>query len=67
MNDEINISIILEFVAIGVLKQFIDDSIESYFPPKQLDNIYIEPMHNLNPLTAKLFNLNFHPLEVVSR
>ena len=21
----------------------------------------------LNPLTAKLFNLNFHPLEVVSR
>ena len=23
--------------------------------------------HFLNPLTAKLFNLNFHPLEVVSR
>ena len=22
---------------------------------------------NINPLTAKLFNLNFHPLEVVSR
>ena len=22
---------------------------------------------DLNPLTAKLFNLNFHPLEVVSR
>ena len=22
---------------------------------------------NFNPLTAKLFNLNFHPLEVVSR
>ena len=21
----------------------------------------------INPLTAKLFNLNFHPLEVVSR
>ena len=21
----------------------------------------------LNPLTAKLFNLNFHPLEIVSR
>ena len=23
--------------------------------------------HFFNPLTAKLFNLNFHPLEVVSR
>ena len=23
--------------------------------------------HTVNPLTAKLFNLNFHPLEVVSR
>ena len=23
--------------------------------------------HNFNPLTAKLFNLNFHPLEVVDR
>ena len=23
--------------------------------------------HNFNPLTAKLFNLNFHPLEIVSR
>ena len=22
---------------------------------------------HLNPLTAKLFNLNFHPLEIVSR
>ena len=25
------------------------------------------PFLTLNPLTAKLFNLNFHPLEVVSR
>ena len=24
-------------------------------------------VHNINTLTAKLFNLNFHPLEVVSR
>ena len=23
--------------------------------------------NTINPLTAKLFNLNFHPLEVVSR
>ena len=23
--------------------------------------------HDINPLTAKLFNLNFHPLEVLSR
>ena len=26
----------------------------------------VQPYH-LNPLTAKLFNLNFHPPEVVSR
>ena len=25
------------------------------------------PSSAINPLTAKLFNLNFHPLEVVSR
>ena len=25
------------------------------------------PTKHLNSLTAKLFNLNFHPLEVVSR
>ena len=30
--------------------------------PEGYDNIY-----SINPLTAKLFNLNFHPLEVVSR
>ena len=24
-------------------------------------------MNDINPLTAKLFNLNFHPLEVVDR
>ena len=24
-------------------------------------------LHRFNPLTAKLLNLNFHPLEVVSR
>ena len=24
-------------------------------------------MEGINPLTAKLFNLNFHPLEIVSR
>ena len=27
----------------------------------------ISHIHAINPLTAKLFNLNFHPLEVVSR
>ena len=27
----------------------------------------IKNSYHLNPLTAKLFNLNFHPLEVVSR
>ena len=27
----------------------------------------IRTQHCINPLTAKLFNLNFHPLEVVSR
>ena len=28
---------------------------------------YMYWLKNINPLTAKLFNLNFHPLEVVSR
>ena len=28
---------------------------------------YLRLTKNINPLTAKLFNLNFHPLEVVSR
>ena len=46
VNDEDNISILLEFVAIGAIKQFIDDS--SSFPLKQLENIYIEKMHTLN-------------------
>ena len=32
-----------------------------HFPPKLMYTKYF------NPLTAKLFNLNFHPLEVVSR
>ena len=27
----------------------------------------VTPWSPINPLTAKLFNLNFHPLEVVSR
>ena len=27
----------------------------------------IQQLVRVNPLTAKLFNLNFHPLEVVSR
>ena len=29
--------------------------------------MYTLTLITLNPLTAKLFNLNFHPLEVVSR
>ena len=30
-------------------------------------NISVFPRFLFNPLTAKLFNLNFHPLEVVDR
>ena len=30
-------------------------------------NLFVTTIHSINPLTAKLFNLNFHPLEVVSR
>ena len=48
MNDENNISILSEFVAIGAIKQFINDSSDSSFPLKQLGNIYIEKMHTLN-------------------
>ena len=29
--------------------------------------VYKQPFFYINPLTAKLFNLNFHSLEVVSR
>ena len=29
--------------------------------------LLIMSYHMFNPLTAKLFNFNFHPLEVVSR
>ena len=25
--------------------------------------VYLNPSDDLNPVTAKLFNLNFHPLE----
>ena len=28
---------------------------------------WVFSLYSINPLTAKLFNLNFHPLEVVSR
>ena len=42
VNDENNISIPFVFVAIGAIKKVIDDSSENYFPPKQLENIYIE-------------------------
>ena len=38
---------------------------------KMIPTVYFENIPALslpfNPLTAKLFNLNFHPLEVVSR
>ena len=30
-------------------------------------NLYVNLILRFNPLTAKLFNWNFHPLEVVSR
>ena len=58
MNDENNISILLEFVAIGAIKQVIDDSRENYFPLKQLENIYIIIsilllMTNILPLTMR--------------
>ena len=29
--------------------------------------VYIQIFQRFNPLTAKLINLNFHPLKVVSR
>ena len=29
--------------------------------------VYKKTIQSFNPLTTKLFNLNFHPLEVVSR
>ena len=48
VNDENDISILLEFVAIGAIKQVIGDNSESSFPLKQLENIYIEKMHTLN-------------------
>ena len=48
LNDENNIYIILEYVAIDAIEQFIDDSSESSFPPKQLENIYFETMHTLS-------------------
>ena len=33
----------------------------------QVDENLNYSIQQFNPLTAKLFNLNFHPLEVVSR
>ena len=33
----------------------------------QLKHIMLSCLNLFNPLTAKLFNLNFHPLEAVSR
>ena len=33
----------------------------------ELYKIYEHHQIYINPLTAKLFNLNFHPFEVVSR
>ena len=32
-----------------------------------LSIVCVKVVQRFNPLTAKLFNLNFHPLEVVSR
>ena len=43
--DENDIFIILEFVANGAIKEFIDDNSESSFPLQQLENMYIEKMH----------------------
>ena len=46
-------------------KEFSDD-----FKLKRIKSPWIKPKQfsivRANPLTAKLFNLNFHPLEVVS-
>ena len=33
----------------------------------ECDDNHLEVQILINPLIAKLFNLNFHPLEVVSR
>ena len=45
MNDKDNIHIILECVAIGAMKQFIDDRSESFF---LLENNYVGKLHALN-------------------
>ena len=47
-NDDPNISNLIDFVAIGAVKQFVDESNESSFSLKQLENIYLEKMHDLN-------------------
>ena len=51
-------------------------SFQTYRYHSNISNFYRSALHNfkvgekfecLNPLTTKLFNGNFHPLEVVSR
>ena len=39
----------------------------TFIPSKRIVLDKTFNFHYINPLTAKLFNLNFHPLEVVSR
>ena len=41
--------------------------IDTLLYTKQSIKIDVIPQYPFNPLTAKLFNLNIHPLEVVSR
>ena len=38
----------------------------THWGPKT-ESLHMAAVSTFNPLTAKLFNLNFHPLEVVSR
>ena len=50
---------------------FLDNSSELTCAVYSSSKILLDVLRNvsrfLNPLTAKLLNLNFHPLEVVSR
>ena len=41
--------------------------ISSWKKPFGCDGFFYKFIQRFNPLTAKLFNLNFHPLEVVDR
>ena len=49
-----------------IIVVIIERLVTKYVDPSQHVG-FVERCRHLNPLTAKLFNLNFHPLEIVSR